>query len=94
MYVKYRCILGHKLHKGMYLNRRGEGLTNDPDAAIRFKDEAEASEWLLNARYAPKDTENYEYVTLEITTVIKEVETNEYDHRGSDEATARSIRAG
>jgi hypothetical protein len=67
----------------MFLNRRGDGLTNDPDSAIRFKDEAEASEWLLNAIYAPKDADNYEYVTLEITTIIrKEVDVNEREHEG------------
>lgn len=72
MHIKTRIILRHK--SGLYLNRRADGHTKDIDAAIRFTDMSDASEWLLNARFAPKHTEEYEYVTIEIITRIKEDE--------------------
>ncbi len=55
-----------------HLNKRADGLTGDMFAAIRFTDNCEASEWLLNSIYAPKNVEDYNYVPVEI--FIKPIE--------------------
>jgi hypothetical protein len=70
MQIKERIILQHS--NGLYLNRRADGFVKDEDSALRFTSEADASEWLLNAHYAPKDTENYAYTAIEIITRLKE----------------------
>lgn len=75
MQIKERIILQHS--SGLYLNRRADGYVKDEDSALRFTDHADASQWLLNAHTAPKDTENYTYVTIEIITRVKELVENE-----------------
>ena len=70
MQTKTRCPIESKRHPGNYLNRRLDALTHDLDAAIRFKDESEASEFLLNGIYAPEDKENYTYALIEIKTEL------------------------
>lgn len=42
-------------------------------SAIKFEDESEASEWLLNAPCSPNDPNNYEYVTITYELNEKEV---------------------
>ena len=78
MQTKERIIIRHV--SGLYLNRRASGLTDDLDAALRFPNMGEASEWLLNSYYAPKDAENYGYATVEITIRLKEVDKHEREH--------------
>lgn len=68
---KFRVLIGLKGHD-LYLNRMGDGVTKSHDAAIRFHDIAEASEWLLNSRYAPENKEDYEYVNIKITSEVVE----------------------
>lgn len=76
MQTKTRCLIESKRIPGCFLNRMSDALTADFDAAIRFKNESEASEWLLNSIHAPVDKENYTYAVIEITTKRKEIETN------------------
>jgi hypothetical protein len=71
---KIRTIIAHKELPGSYINRGASGLTTDLDAAITFHDIGEASEWLLNAIYAPVDKESYRYVQIEITKRVLEEE--------------------
>ncbi|MVP00384.1 hypothetical protein [Paenibacillus lutrae] len=71
MRSKTRCVIQRK-GTDAYLNRRGDGLTGDLFAAIRFPSLEECSEWLLNCIYAPEDTENYECVEVEISIQIKQ----------------------
>ncbi|MFE4569983.1 hypothetical protein [Paenibacillus chitinolyticus] len=71
MRSKTRCVIQRK-NAELYLNRRGDGLTGDLFAAIRFPNLSEGSEWLLNGMYAPLDTENYECVEVEISIRVKE----------------------
>lgn len=68
MQFKTRCLIESKRNPGSFLNRKCDALTNDLDAAIRFRDESEASEFLLNSIYSPEDNENYTYALIEITT--------------------------
>lgn len=74
MQKKTRCLIESKRHPGSFLNRKCDALTAEFDAAIRFRDESEASEWLLNGMYAPEDKENYTYALIEITTKRKEAD--------------------
>lgn len=74
MQTKTRCLIESKRHPGNYLNRKMDALTHDFDAAVRFRDEIEAGQFLLNNMYAPKDAENYTYALIEITTKRKEPE--------------------
>lgn len=67
MQTKIRIAIAHKEYKGSYINKSSSGLTTDLDAAITFKDVGEASEWLLNCRYAPIEKEFYTYARIEIT---------------------------
>lgn len=75
MQIKERVILQHS--NGLYLNRRADGYVKEPESALRFTDHADASQWLLNSYIAPKDTDNFSYVTIEIITRLKGVETDE-----------------
>jgi hypothetical protein len=77
MQTKIRVVISHKEYKGSYINRGSNGLTTDLDSAITFKDEGEASEWLLNAIYAPEDKECYTYARIEITKRVLEDEPDE-----------------
>ena len=74
MQIKIRIAIAHKEYTGNYINRGASGLTTDLDAALTFKDESDASEWLLNAIYAPIDKECYTYSRIEITKRVLEVE--------------------
>lgn len=74
MAIKERIVLQHL--NGFYLNRGANGFVKEPDIALRFTDTADASQWLLNAPIAPTDTENYKYITIEIITRLKGVETD------------------
>lgn len=47
--------------------------TKSMKSALKFADQSDASEWLLNAPFAPKDTNNYEYVIIETELREKEV---------------------
>lgn len=69
MVTKERTVLKHT--DGRYLSRLAV-LTTSLDYAMRFVDIEDASEWLLNSVHAPEDTENYSYVTVEITIKVKE----------------------
>ena len=75
MQIKERIVLQHS--NGLYLNRMADGHVKEPDTALRFTDCADASQWLLNAPIAPRDTENYKYITIEIITRLKGVESIE-----------------
>jgi acetone carboxylase gamma subunit len=75
MQIKERIILQHS--NGLYLNRKADGHVKEPEVALRFTDHADASQWLLNAYIAPKDTESYKYITIEIITRLKELVENE-----------------
>lgn len=70
MQTKTRCLIESKRHPGNFLNRKLDALTHDLDAAIRFKDKSEASEFLLNNIHAPEDAENYTYALIEIKTEL------------------------
>jgi hypothetical protein len=74
MQIKTRVLISHKEYTGNYINRGSNGLTTDLDAAITFKDEGEASEWLLNCRYAPENKECYTYKRIKITKEVLEDE--------------------
>lgn len=74
MQTKIRVAIAHKEYTGNYINRGASGLTTDLDAALTFRDEGEASEWLLNAIYAPVEKEQYTYARIEITKRVLEVE--------------------
>ncbi|WP_405460140.1 hypothetical protein [Paenibacillus sp. HJGM_3] len=76
MQTKIRIAIAHKQYSGSYINRGASGLTTDLDAAITFKDIGEASEWLLNAYYAPVDKECYKYARIEVTKRELEDEDN------------------
>lgn len=80
MQKKTRCLIESKRHPGNFLNRKCDALTHDLDAAVRFRDESEASEFLLNGIYSPEDKENYTYALIEITTKRKEVDPNDREH--------------
>lgn len=72
-----RIAIRHKESR-LYIGRTLEhqtghmGMVKSMRGSIHFSDMADASEWLLNAWCAPKDTEQYEYVTIkyELTEVI------------------------
>ena len=67
MQTKIRIAIAHKEYTGSYINRMSSGLTTDLDQTLMFKDVSEASEWLLNAIYAPADKTPYKYAQIEIT---------------------------
>lgn len=67
MQTKVRIAIAHKEYKGSYINKGATQLTTDLDGALTFKDISDASEWLLNAMYAPIDKECYKYAQIEIT---------------------------
>lgn len=67
MQTKIKIALAHKSYSGSYINRGANNLTTDLDKAITFSSEEEASEWLLNAIYAPVDKECYKLAQIEIT---------------------------
>lgn len=72
METSAKCILRNKLN-GKYIGKgfdhtlRRMELTKSIKSAMKFEDEANASEWLLNSIYAPSETESYEYVSIVIT---------------------------
>lgn len=74
MITKIRVAIAHKEYPGTYINKMASGLTTDLDQTLMFKDIAEASEWLLNAIYAPVDKSPYKYSQIEITKRDLEVE--------------------
>lgn len=76
MQTKIRTVIAHKEYPGSFINRGASGLTTDLDGAITFKDIGEASEWLLNAFYAPVDKEAYTYKLVEVTKRVLEDETD------------------
>lgn len=75
MAIKERVVLQHV--NGFYLNRGANGFVHELESAVQFSDCADASQWLLNAPIAPRDTENYKYITIEIITRLKGVESIE-----------------
>jgi len=78
MQTKIRVAIAHKEYTGSYINRMASGLTTDLDQTLMFKDVSEASDWLLNAIYAPQDKTPYKYAQIEITKKDLEVEPNEW----------------
>lgn len=70
MEVKTGCLIKHR--DGTYIGQSYDQMTKKVNmsktmfGAMRFKDVAEASEWMLNSRFAPPDTERYEYEEVEI----------------------------
>lgn len=70
MEVKTGCLIKHC--EGKYIGRSYDQMTKKVNmsktmfGAMRFKDVAEASEWMLNSRFAPPDTDQYVYVEVEI----------------------------
>jgi hypothetical protein len=86
MQTKIRIAIAHKEYKGSYINKRSDGLTTDLDAVISFKDEGEASEWLLNCIYAPEDKECYTYARVEITKRVLEDEEDDREYESLRES--------
>lgn len=62
--------------EGIWLNRMADGLTKNMFAALWFKSQDEAQQW-MKGMYAPKD-DGYEIV--ETVTQIWEVERSEREH--------------
>lgn len=77
MQTKLRIVIAHKEYIGTYINRGASGLTTDLDAALTFRDIAEASEWLLNGIYAPPDKECFTYKRIEVTKRVLEDESDD-----------------
>jgi hypothetical protein len=67
MQTKIRYAIAHKSYSGSYINKGANNLTTDLDQAITFSTMSDASEWFLNAVYAPVDKECYKYAQIEVT---------------------------
>lgn len=81
MQTRSACIIRNKINQ-KFIGRHYDTIIRDMEhtanlfSAMRFADEANASEWLLNSMYAPKNTQDYDYVTVEMSIEVKEVETH------------------
>lgn len=78
MQTKIRVAIAHKQYSGSFINRGASALTTDLDKALTFYDIADASEWLLNAIYAPVDKECYRYALIRVTKEELEDEPDEH----------------
>jgi len=73
-----RCLLRHKgsrlfIARSYDTSTRRMETSKTMKGALRFADESDASEWLLNAPTAPEGTDQYEYVKIRIS-IEEEVE--------------------